>query len=65
LIRHSSFAIRISQRSSQNQKTSINQHTQRQELGMAKMIAFELEAREAMRRGVSMLARAVKVTLGP
>jgi chaperonin GroEL len=32
---------------------------------MAKMIAFEQEAREAMRRGVSKLARAVKVTLGP
>jgi chaperonin GroEL len=29
------------------------------------MIAFEQEAREAMRRGVSKLARAVKVTLGP
>lgn len=32
---------------------------------MAKMIAFEQEAREAVRRGVSKLARAVKVTLGP
>ncbi|MFN9342111.1 MAG: chaperonin GroEL [Planctomycetota bacterium] len=32
---------------------------------MAKMIAFEQEAREAIRRGVSKLARAVKVTLGP
>ncbi len=32
---------------------------------MAKMIAFEQEARDAMRRGVSKLARAVKVTLGP
>jgi chaperonin GroEL len=32
---------------------------------MAKMIAFDQEAREAMRRGVSKLARAVKVTLGP
>ena len=31
----------------------------------AKQIAFEQEAREAMRRGVSKLARAVKVTLGP
>ena len=29
---------------------------------MAKMIAFEQEAREAIRRGVSKLARAVKVT---
>ncbi len=29
------------------------------------MIAFEQEAREAIRRGVSKLARAVKVTLGP
>jgi chaperonin GroEL len=29
------------------------------------MIAFDQEAREAMRRGVSKLARAVKVTLGP
>ncbi len=32
---------------------------------MAKMIAFEQEAREAIRRGVSKRARAVKVTLGP
>ena len=32
---------------------------------MAKMIAFDQEAREAMRRGVQKLARAVKVTLGP
>ncbi len=31
----------------------------------AKMIAFDQEAQEAMRRGVSKLARAVKVTLGP
>jgi len=28
-------------------------------------IAFDAEAREAMRRGVAKLARAVKVTLGP
>ena len=32
---------------------------------MSKMIAFDQEARDAMRRGVSKLARAVKVTLGP
>ncbi len=32
---------------------------------MAKMIAFDQEAREALRRGVSKLAQAVKVTLGP
>jgi len=32
---------------------------------MAKMMAFDQEAREAMRRGISKLARAVKVTLGP
>jgi chaperonin GroEL len=32
---------------------------------MAKIIAFEQDAREAIRRGVSKLARAVKVTLGP
>ena len=32
---------------------------------MAKIIIFEQEAREAIRRGVSKLARAVKVTLGP
>ncbi|OYP34580.1 chaperonin GroEL [Rhodopirellula sp. MGV] len=32
---------------------------------MAKIIAFEQEAREAIRRGVSKLARTVKVTLGP
>src|SRR5438128_8045204 len=31
----------------------------------AKMIAFDQEAREAMRKGVAKLARAVKVTLGP
>jgi chaperonin GroEL len=32
---------------------------------MAKIIAFDQEAREAIRRGVGKLARAVKVTLGP
>jgi len=32
---------------------------------MAKMIAFDQEAQEAMRRGIGKLARAVKVTLGP
>jgi len=32
---------------------------------MAKMIAFDQEARDAIRRGVSKLSRAVKVTLGP
>ncbi|MDR1959020.1 MAG: chaperonin GroEL [Planctomycetaceae bacterium] len=32
---------------------------------MAKMIAFDQEARESLRRGVSKLAKAVKVTLGP
>src|SRR6187399_3468675 len=32
---------------------------------MAKIIVFDQEAREAIRRGVSKLARAVKVTLGP
>ena len=32
---------------------------------MAKMIAFDQEARDAIRRGVAKLARAVKVTLGP
>src|SRR5581483_6728216 len=31
----------------------------------AKQIAFDQEAREALRRGVSKLARAVTVTLGP
>src|SRR3954449_908196 len=31
----------------------------------AKQIAFDSEAREAMRRGISKLAKAVKVTLGP
>jgi chaperonin GroEL len=34
-------------------------------ISMAKIIAFDQEAREAIRRGVSKLARAVKVTLGP
>ncbi len=32
---------------------------------MSKMIAFDQEARDAIKRGVSKLARAVKVTLGP
>jgi chaperonin GroEL len=32
---------------------------------MAKQIAFEQEAREGIRKGVKMLARAVKITLGP
>jgi len=32
---------------------------------MPKMIAFDQEARDAMRRGISKLAQAVKVTLGP
>ena len=32
---------------------------------MAKMIAFNQDAREALRRGVTQLARTVKVTLGP
>ncbi len=32
---------------------------------MTKIIAFEQEARDAIRRGVGKLARAVKVTLGP
>ena len=31
----------------------------------AKMIAFDQDARQAMRRGITKLARAVKVTLGP
>ena len=31
----------------------------------AKKIAFDQEAREAIRRGVKQLARAVKITLGP
>ena len=32
---------------------------------MPKIIAFDQEAREAIRRGVGKLAKAVKVTLGP
>ncbi|HUQ69711.1 MAG TPA: TCP-1/cpn60 chaperonin family protein, partial [Planctomycetaceae bacterium] len=32
---------------------------------MSKILAFDQEAQEAMRRGVSKLARAVRVTLGP
>jgi chaperonin GroEL len=32
---------------------------------MAKIIAFDQEAREAIRRGISKLSRAVKITLGP
>src|SRR3972149_4957108 len=31
----------------------------------AKMIAFDQQARDALRRGVAKLAQAVKVTLGP
>ena len=31
----------------------------------AKQIAFDQEAREAMRKGIAKLAKAVKVTLGP
>ena len=31
----------------------------------AKQIAFDQEAREALKRGIGKLARAVKVTLGP
>src|SRR3990172_6519078 len=31
----------------------------------AKQIAYQMEAREAIRRGVKQLARAVKATLGP
>src|SRR6478672_2535771 len=31
----------------------------------AKQIAFDQEARDAMRKGIGKLARAVKVTLGP
>src|SRR5436853_6657166 len=41
-----------------------NQHEEFEKMA-AKQIAFDQEAREAMRRGVSKLARAVKVTLGP
>src|SRR5690606_35045600 len=38
----------------------------RESIGMsAKKIAFEHDARDAIRRGVKKLARAVKVTLGP
>jgi chaperonin GroEL len=32
---------------------------------MAKMIAFDQESREAIRRGVGRLARTVRSTLGP
>ena len=32
---------------------------------MAKEISFNLEARDALKRGVDALANAVKVTLGP
>ena len=31
---------------------------------MSKMIAFDQEAQEAMRRGITKLARAVRITLG-
>src|SRR5881296_2238947 len=43
-----------------------SKHTLSQEISdMPKMIAFDQEAKEAVRRGVSKLARAVRVTLGP
>jgi chaperonin GroEL len=42
-----------------------NPETIHSEFFMPKIIAFDQEAREAIRRGVSKLARAVKVTLGP
>ncbi len=32
---------------------------------MAKMIKFDTEARDALKKGVDALANAVKVTLGP
>jgi chaperonin GroEL len=32
---------------------------------MPKILAFDQEAQEAMRRGVSKLAKTVRVTLGP
>merc|ERR1739841_397173 len=38
---------------------------QQENQSMAKIIAFDQEAREAIRRGVGKLAKAVKVTLGP
>ena len=42
-----------------------NPRPRRYTILMAKMIAFDQEARDALRRGVSKLAQAVKVTLGP
>src|SRR5215469_5316266 len=44
---------------------SINLFTRSESSMAAKMIAFDQEARQAMQRGVTKLARAVKVTLGP
>ena len=32
---------------------------------MAKIIAFDQEARDSIRRGIGKLAKAVKITLGP
>ncbi|HCK22978.1 MAG TPA: molecular chaperone GroEL, partial [Bacteroidetes bacterium] len=32
---------------------------------MAKLIYFDMEARDSLKRGVDMLANAVKATLGP
>jgi chaperonin GroEL len=40
-------------------------HPQENQYMAAKQIAYEMEAREAIRRGVNQLAKAVKVTLGP
>jgi hypothetical protein len=42
-----------------------NTNIQTPEPPMPKIIAFDQEAREAIRRGVGKLAKAVKVTLGP
>src|SRR6201996_446845 len=42
-----------------------NKNIQQEHLDMPKILAFDQEAQEAMRRGVSKLAKTVRVTLGP
>jgi chaperonin GroEL len=43
----------------------VDRPTSHQELIMAKVVVFDVEAREALKRGMDVLADAVRVTLGP
>ncbi|MEY3926660.1 MAG: hypothetical protein RIS16_617, partial [Actinomycetota bacterium] len=52
--------------SDKNTQADLKQETNRgREKTMAKMIAFNEEARRSLERGMNVLADAVKVTLGP